>query len=193
MNDDRFRVLHVCTGNICRSPMAELIMRAELDASYGEASKRVALEGAGTYIGHAGEGINPGAAQALKALGVSSTHFRASGLSERSVAAADLVLCATSRHVSHVLRLVPEAESRTLTLLQAAAVASVAAQELVGVTDPAARLAEVRRLASSGPILRDDAMDIDDPYGLSADVYGATALQIQDAVRRLVGPPAGRG
>ena len=47
------RVLMVCLGNICRSPTAEAVLRAKLEAA-GLASS-VSVDSAGTYGGHAGE------------------------------------------------------------------------------------------------------------------------------------------
>ncbi len=109
MSDSPFLVLHVCTGNICRSPMAELLMRAELDRGYGEAAARVALDGGGTYGGHAGDPINPPAGTVLRARGVDPSHFRAQGLSGAAVAAAGLVLVAAREHAHRVVTLEPSA------------------------------------------------------------------------------------
>jgi len=63
-------VLHVCMGNICRSPMAERLMRHRLDEAFGTAAAEVRCAGAGTYGGHAGEGMNPPAARVLTERGV---------------------------------------------------------------------------------------------------------------------------
>jgi protein-tyrosine phosphatase len=59
-----FRVCLVCTGNICRSPMAEVVLRQRL-AEAGLDEGRVEVESAGTGSWHAGEGMNPPAAAAL--------------------------------------------------------------------------------------------------------------------------------
>ena len=69
-------VLHVCMGNICRSPMAERLMRHRLDEAFGAAAAEVRCAGAGTYGGHAGEGMNPPAARVLAEQGVDPSAVR---------------------------------------------------------------------------------------------------------------------
>ncbi len=183
-----FLVLHVCTGNICRSPMAELIMRAELDRIYGTAGQGVELDGGGTYHGHAGMPINPPAGRVLAEIDVDAAGFRAQALTGAAVSAADLVLCATRSHVRAVLDLRPDALGRTFTLLQVAEIASsVDAEGRLRNDDPEQRLRCLRELAARQPLPDSRRFDIEDPYGQPDDDYRAVRDQIDTAVRAIVG------
>ncbi|MCU1593365.1 MAG: protein tyrosine phosphatase, partial [Frankiales bacterium] len=71
-----FRILHVCTGNICRSPMAEQLMRRGLEERLGEGSTAFEVASAGTW-GHEGAPMEPFALSTLGALGVDGSRFTA--------------------------------------------------------------------------------------------------------------------
>jgi protein-tyrosine-phosphatase len=101
-----FRVLHVCTGNICRSPMAELLMRRMLDRGWPEQAERFVVESAGTW-GHAGSPMEPHALTVLADHGVDGEAFRARELAAEHVAGADLVLAATREHRAAAVVLYP--------------------------------------------------------------------------------------
>lgn len=75
------RVLMVCLGNICRSPMAEGILRAKLGRS--DLAKRVLVGSAGT-LGHAGSPVDARAAAAAAQRG-----YDLSGIRSRRIADAD--------------------------------------------------------------------------------------------------------
>lgn len=93
---DPYRVVFVCTGNICRSPMAEVMARAAFaDAGLGE---KVSIESAGTGGWHTGEGMDPRAAAELEGLGLDSGHS-AQQVSERLLDA-DLLVALDSGHAS---------------------------------------------------------------------------------------------
>ncbi|MCW2714361.1 MAG: protein tyrosine phosphatase [Frankiales bacterium] len=115
MSDDVFRVLHVCTGNICRSPMAEQLMRAGLAARLGPEAGRFVVQSAGTW-GHTGSPMEPFALRTLSAYGVDGSGFRARELVAEHVAGADLVLGATREHRAASVVLHPRAARRTFTL-----------------------------------------------------------------------------
>ncbi|MGP3967893.1 low molecular weight protein-tyrosine-phosphatase [Streptomyces sp. 6N223] len=68
-----YRICFVCTGNICRSPMAEAVCRQHL-ARRGLA-ERVVVDSAGTGSWHAGEGADPRAEAALVAAGYELQHI----------------------------------------------------------------------------------------------------------------------
>ena len=115
MSAEVFRVLHVCTGNICRSPMAERLTRGGLEQRLGADAARFVVESAGTW-GHSGAPMEPYAAATLEGYGLDGSDFRARALVDQHVADADLVLTATREHRAAAVVLHPRAASRTFTL-----------------------------------------------------------------------------
>ncbi|GAA2315457.1 low molecular weight phosphotyrosine protein phosphatase [Streptomyces kunmingensis] len=67
-----FRVCFVCTGNICRSPMAEHVFRARVEEA--GLSGAVEIDSAGTDGWHVGEGADPRTVQVLREGGYSAEH-----------------------------------------------------------------------------------------------------------------------
>ena len=93
-----FTVLHVCMGNICRSPMAErLLARAVRDrAGSADPEQLVRSVSAGTGGWHEGEEMNPPAARLVAQRGGSVAGFEARKLRGDYIDAADLILTATA-------------------------------------------------------------------------------------------------
>ncbi len=91
-----FRVLVVCTGNICRSPMAEHVLRRAFEeAGLGA---QVTVSSAGTGAWHVGLGAYPPAQRILAAAGYPTEHV-ARQITKRMVENADLVLAADRGHL----------------------------------------------------------------------------------------------
>src|SRR5919107_4263688 len=112
-----FTVLHVCMGNICRSPMAErLLTRAVRDRAGEPAEKLVRSLSAGTGGWHEGEEMNPPAARQVRGRGGSVDGFTARKLRGDFIDEADLILTATADQFDYVLALRPDARSRTFVL-----------------------------------------------------------------------------
>jgi protein-tyrosine phosphatase len=186
-----FRLLYVCTGNICRSPFAQLHTRFLLDAWLGPAATRfeVASAGVGAVVG---AGMHPLSREQLT---TRRDHprvaaFRARRLPEPEVAAADLVLTMNRHHRSRVLQDVPQALRSTFTLrelarlLDAVDVAALPADPV----DRARALvpAALAARGASGPVpAEDDA--VPDPIGGEAEAHADATRTIDAAVRRILG------
>src|SRR5687768_5763225 len=95
--DSVFTVLFVCTGNVCRSAMAERLGRAFLDEAFGSDAGTFRLESAGTRAVVASQ-MHPDTALVLRGFGAEPGEFRARQVTEAHVAGADLVLTMTRAH-----------------------------------------------------------------------------------------------
>jgi protein-tyrosine phosphatase len=178
-----FRVLHVCTGNICRSPMAEHLMRAGLAARGAEGFEVLS---AGTH-GLVGEGVFTHAAAELVARGIDCAPFRARRLDADLVAGADLVLGATREHRAAAVLLHPRASAWSFTLRELDRLLS--AVDPAGLpADPEARARELVGLAAhQRGVVRPDRPeddDVTDPYGGPAEGYPPAARLIEASLRR---------
>src|SRR4051812_5840492 len=135
---ETFRVLHVCTGNICRSPMAQLLMWDGLRKRLGDDADRFVVESAGTW-GHTGSPMEPHALTTLSSYDVDGSAFTARELVAEHVVAADLVLGATREHRAAAVVLHPRAAARTFTLREFARLADAVDSAVLPSGDPVER------------------------------------------------------
>lgn len=190
-----FRILFVCTGNICRSPMAEHLMRDGLRARLGADADAFVLASAGTFglVDHA---MEPFASDTLRDhYSVDGSAFRAKALADFMVSGADLVLTATRDHRAAAVTLHPQAARRTFTIREF--------DRLLSTTTPAdlpgdlleRAQAVVTAAASHRGLLRADKPgddDVTDPYRGPLKGYQTTAALLHAALQHPLDLLAGR-
>lgn len=104
--DRPLRVVFVCWGNICRSPMAERV--AEGWAAR-EGVRDVRFTSAGVSSEESGNPIDPRARRVLAERGYRTDAHRAHRITAAEIAAADLVVGLEPLHVDRILRVAPTA------------------------------------------------------------------------------------
>ncbi|HUR18332.1 MAG TPA: hypothetical protein VMZ51_05265 [Acidimicrobiales bacterium] len=173
-------ILVICTGNICRSPMAEAFLQRRLDG-IGEEAR---VHSAGLLS--AGNPASAEGVEILAAMGVDKSAHRSRRMSEDLLAPADLVLGMAREHVREAVSTVPDAWPRTFTLKELVR----RGEELGG----RARgqgfedwLAKLHVGRSRNDLLGYSAADdVADPIGRGANFYRGTAEELDDLARRLV-------
>lgn len=103
-------ILFICTGNVCRSPMAEGIFR---HAIQGRGNYRVVSAGLGAMDG---QPPSAHAVEAVKELGIDISGQRSRMLTPELVAQADYIFGMTHSHVDTVMLLYPQAAEKTFLL-----------------------------------------------------------------------------
>ena len=106
-------IVFVCTGNTCRSPMAEGMFRA----LGGEEKLGMKAASAGMFA-HNGMSATPYAVEAMKEYGADLSMHQARQITPEIVANAKYLFCATAAHYDHLIQMYPEAESKTYLLMQ---------------------------------------------------------------------------
>lgn len=190
VGDERapFRLLTVCTGNICRSPAVERMLAAALGPT-------VIASSAGTAA-LAGEPMDPPMGRLVSALGVDVGGFAARHVTERLLRDADLILALTRDHRARLVDLAPATVRRAYTLLEFARI--VRAIDLSSVPpglEPGERLRIIAPLAASmRPVVRRAALetdDVPDPYRRGPAAYEHALELIRAATVTIVSAARG--
>lgn len=148
------RIVLVCTGNTCRSPMAEGLSKVILEQLQLPAE----VLSAGTYA-MAGNLASEAAIEVLRDEGLDISNHRARPLTPELLAQADLILAMTRMQRQQILQLFPQAEEKVYILKE------LAEKGLRRPDQAAADLADAPEEESPG------RWDIPDPLGYPASVY----------------------
>ena len=105
-----FRILTVCTGNICRSPAMEFVLAQALAGD-----DRFAVRSAGTHA-ERGWPVNPPMDRLLQARGIDVSAFAARQADRAMLAESDLILTATQQHLAWVTEHEPRSVRRAFTM-----------------------------------------------------------------------------
>ncbi len=87
-------ILFVCTGNTCRSPMAEIILKKKLKLA---GNKKFKVKSAGIYA-EDGKKISEFSALALKQMGYRITPFKSRLATANVLLSSDVIICMTEGH-----------------------------------------------------------------------------------------------
>jgi len=166
-----FRILFVCIGNVCRSPLGERLLASKLPA------ERFVVSSAGVGA-MAGSPMTPEAADHLESYGGSADGFVARQLTPSLVNESDLVLTATTAIRTRVLEDTPGALRRTFTVLEFAALLDLVDAD----ADPAALVRVAAEQRSQSDL---DDYDIPDPYGRGDEAHLVAAQTMAAAVERI--------
>ena len=151
-----YRVCCVCLGNICRSPMAEVVLRAQLAAA--GLRDRVIVDSAGTGDWHVGDPMNPPARRQLERRGYDGAAHRARQFDASWLAERDLILAMDHSNLAN-LRALAEEEGK-----------------------PDA----IPRIRLFGEVAGLDGADVPDPWGGSTADFARVLTMLETGMARIV-------
>ena len=151
-------ILLVCTGNTCRSAMAEALFEDAIDRS-SELAGEIKVDSAGTFACEGQEATSK-ACQAIEEMGLDLDKHKAKQISAELVDWADLILAMEAGHIEHMEAMFPEAEPKMHTIIGYA-------EGVPGFPG-------------------DSGYDIEDPYGEPIEEYRSCAQQLREYIKKIV-------
>jgi protein-tyrosine phosphatase len=185
-------ILVVCTGNVCRSPIAEGMVRSILQTRFGDAAPSVASAGTAGWVGSAAD---PSSIAAAAERGIDISAHRARQLQAEDVRSAELVLAMASEHRDAASRLFPGTEGRIFTLKELVLLLedlpeAPSSGQLEDVLAAQVSAAHASRSGASRDRRSDE--DVLDPLGMPPDAFRAVARDLDDWCTRVVDGLFGR-
>lgn len=152
------KVLFVCTGNTCRSIMAEGLFNSVV-AKEDEAMRQFKAYSAGISA-FDGACASDNAYSVLKSWGIDISYHKSKRVTQQDVDSAFLILTMTREHKRALLQLFPEAEDKVYTLKEFA--------------------------YDDCESMNNMSIDITDPYGMNEEVYRKCAIEIRQAIYKVL-------
>ena len=184
------RVLVVCTGNVCRSPIAEGLIRAAFEARMIRDVPEVTSAGT---MGWTGSSADPASIQAAREYGIDISGHVARRLDPDEVARATVIIGMAIEHVDAVVSEAPEVRSRVFTLKELVrlveALPPVERRGRDPVSNGVEAAEELRRGGFAG---NPHDLEIADPLGLPFEAFRGVAGELDAWCSRLVDGLVGR-
>ncbi len=159
MDEAPYRLMVVCTGNICRSPIAEAVLRERLDAA--GLGRAVVVDSGGTSPEEAGNPIDRRAQAVLVGHGYAPPRHVARGVEPAWLGQRDLVLAMTAQHARWLREHAPDGADGRVRMWRS--------------FDPAAPAGAA-----------DEELDVEDPWHGGPEDFEATLTQVEAAADAVV-------
>ena len=115
MGETMIKILFICHGNICRSPMAEFLMK-EIVSERG-IEKDFYIESAATSTEEIGNGVYPPVKRILNARGIDCSAKRARQMTRADYDKFDYIVCMDSNNMRNMMRIAADANGKYSKLL----------------------------------------------------------------------------
>lgn len=107
------KIMFICTGNICRSAMAEWLLKKKIEDKKIE---NIEVYSSGVYAQDGDISTWEAKRVMMDEYAINMSKHRATNIVNSNIKEMDLILCATSRHKRDVLRIYPELEGKVFTM-----------------------------------------------------------------------------